>query len=233
MKHNSIRQNFVSTEYLYVDMKKRVEKIVLEAIKKRGRAVIALSGGSTPRQFFEYLSDSDLPWEKIFITLVDERWVDVNHPDSNEYLVRHALMKGKASKANFIGLKNGEATIVDGLEHCKESLQEFKDDFDLVILGMGEDGHTASFFPGAKELESALLSNETCVAITPSKAEHKRMTLTLSRLLRTKYLFLHVEGSKKFEVLNKAFKQGSVEEMPIRAFIHRENKPYLEVFYAK
>lgn len=232
MKHNSIRQNFITNKHLYESMKKRVESIVSKAIQNRGQAVIALSGGSTPKQFFEFLSDTDLLWEKIFITLVDERWVDAGHSDSNEYLVRHSLMKGKASKANFIGLKNSEESLENELEKCKVRLQEFHDDFDLVILGMGEDGHTASFFPGAKELGSALSSDEPCVAITPPKAEYKRMTLTLSRLLRSKNIFLHIEGNKKFKVLNEAFKEGSVEEMPIRAFIHREKKPYLEVFYA-
>lgn len=232
MKHNSIRHDFSTNRDLYESMKKRVEDILSKAIQQRGQAIIALSGGSTPKQFFEFLSDADLLWEKVFITLVDERWVDAQHSDSNEYLVRHSLMKGKASKANFIGLKNSEVSLADELAECKERLQEFHDDFDLVILGMGEDGHTASFFPGAKELESALFSDEPCVAITPPTAEYKRMTLTLSRLIRSKNIFLHIEGSKKLKVLNEAFKEGSIEDMPIRAFIHREKKPYLEVFYA-
>ena len=233
MKHNSIRQNFTSSEYLCKSMKKRIEKILSEAIEKRERAVIALSGGSTPKQLFKSLCESDIAWEKVYITLVDERWVDTDNCDSNEYLVRHSLLKGRASRAHFIGLKNEEYSAFDGLQKCKDGLQGFQDDFDLVILGMGEDGHTASFFPGADELESALISNETCVAITPPQADHRRMTLTLSRLLRTKNLFLHIQGKKKFEVLNEALKEGSIKDMPIRAFIHREKKPYLEVFYAK
>ncbi len=232
MKHNSIRHNFSSNIHLYENMKKRVMSIVSKAIEEKDQAVIALSGGSTPKQFFELLAEADLLWEKVYITLVDERWVDAEHSDSNEYLVRHSLMKGKASKANFIGLKDGEDTVMDALKTCKKNLQQLHDDFDLVILGMGEDGHTASFFPGAKELSSALSSDETCVAITPPKAKYKRITLTLSRLLKSKNIFLHIEGSKKFKVLNEALKEGGVEQMPIRAFIHRDTRPYLEVFYA-
>jgi len=230
---NNIRQNFVSSDSLCENMKKRVEKILLNGIKKRGRATLAVSGGSTPKQLFEYLSESDIPWQKVYITLVDERWVDSNSSDSNEYLVRNFLMKDRAKEANFIGLKNGAKHAKDGLEQCKERFLMLKDDFDLVILGMGEDGHTASFFPKARELEKALGSTEICVAITPPKAEYERITLSLSRLLRTENLFLHLQGRKKLDVINEALKEGSVEEMPIRAFLHRETKPYLEIFYAQ
>jgi len=233
MKDNNIRQNFVSSESLCESMKERVEKILLKGIEKKGRATLALSGGNTPKQFFEYLSESDLPWEKVYITLVDERWVDADSSDSNEYLVRNFLMKDRAKNANFIGLKNEAENAKEGVEKCKKNLLDLKDDFDLVILGMGEDGHTASFFPKAKELDKALKSGEACVAITPPEAKYERISLSLTRLLKTKNLFLHLQGRKKFEVVNEAFKEGSVEEMPVRAFIHRESKPYLEIFYAQ
>lgn len=230
---NSIRQNFVSREKLCENMKNRVEDILIKGIQQKGQATLALSGGSTPRQFFEYLSESDIPWKKVYITLVDERWVDTDSSDSNEHLVRNVLMKEKAKEASFIGLKNEAKHAKDGVDECNERLMALQDDFDLVILGMGEDGHTASFFPKAKELEKALNSAEICVAVTPPEAEYERITLSLSRLLRTKNLFLHLQGRKKFDVLNEAFKEGSIEEMPIRAFLDRENKPYLEVFYAQ
>lgn len=233
MKHKSISQTFTSKEHLRKSMTRRIEKIVSEAVKKRGQALMALSGGNTPKGLFEYLSKSDLPWDKVVITLVDERWVETDHAQSNEYLIRHSLMQDKASRAQFIGLKNEEDSALKGVEICQQRLQVFKDDFDLVILGMGEDGHTASFFPEAKELESALSSDASCVSITPPSAEYNRMTLTLSRLLRSKNIFLHIEGSPKFKVLHEAFEEGSVEQMPIRAFIHKETRPYLEVFYAK
>jgi len=232
MSHN-VRQNFVSSDHLCENMKKRVERILLEGIEKRGRATLALSGGSTPKQLFAYLSQSDIPWQKVYITLVDERWTDTSSNDSNEYLVRNFLMKDRAKEANFIGLKNEAKHAVDGVAQCIERLLVLHDDFDLVILGMGEDGHTASFFPKAKELEKALNSTEVCVAITPPEAEYERMTLSLSRLLRAKNIFLHLQGKRKYDVINEAFKGGSIGEMPIRAFLNRESKPYMEVFYAQ
>ena len=224
---------FVSREHLCDTIKDRIEKILLDAIAKRGHATLALSGGSTPKHLFGYLSQSDIPWGKVYITLVDERWVDTNTDDSNEHLVRNFLMIDRAKEANFIGLKNEADHAKEGSAKCCEKLSTFQKDFDLVILGMGEDGHTASFFPKAKELDTALTSPDTCVAITPPEAVHERMTLSLSRLLRTEYLFLHLQGKKKLEVLNEAYKEGPVEDMPIRAFLNRDKKPFLEVFYAE
>ena len=232
MKHNTICHYFISKEELYINMKERVEDIISIAIQKKGHALIALSGGNTPKPFFELLSKTDLAWENVYITLVDERWVDTKDSNSNEYLIRNFLMQNKAIKAKFIGLKNDEETAIKGLAYCKQILKIHDDDFDLVILGMGEDGHTASFFPHAQELSLALLSTEDCVALTPPKAPYERMTLTLSRLFRSENIFLHIEGKKKLEVLNEAFKEGSVEQMPIRAFINKDQKPYLEVFHA-
>ena len=233
MKSN-IDYAFDSREELCNNMKERIEKILLEGIAKRGHATLALSGGSTPKELFGYLGRSDIPWEKVTITLVDERWVDTNSSDSNEYLVRNFLMKGRAGVANFIGLKSKEEDVVQGVLTCNERLSALQDDFDLVILGMGDDGHTASFFPKAKELEEALTSADSCVSMTPPEASYERITLTLSRLLRTKNLFLHLQGKNKLDVIHEAFKEGSVEEMPIRAFLlHREKKPELEIFYAQ
>jgi len=233
MSYKGKRHDFVSNKALYEQMKTRTVEILSEAIQEQGDAFIALSGGSTPKGFFELLCGADLAWEKVFITLVDERWVDPQETDSNEYLVRNFLMKGKAAKANFIGLKSDKERASEGVGVCNQCFQAIDKDFDLVILGMGEDGHTASFFPGAEALESALTSDTSCVAITPPEAKYERMTLTLSRLLRTKNIFLHIEGNKKSEVLKQALEEGSVEAMPIRAFIHRKEKPYLEVFYAE
>lgn len=232
MKNNTIQHDFISNDELYKNMKNRVENIISLAIQKRGQAFIALSGGSTPKPFFELLSKADLAWENVYITLVDERWVDTQNADSNEFLIRNHLLQFKASTAKFIGLKNDKKTAFEGLEYCNNTLQELDDNFDLVILGMGEDGHTASFFPDAQELGLALSSNDMCVTITPPKAPYERMTLTLSRLLRSENIFLHIEGKKKMEVLNEAFKDGSVEQMPIRAFINKDQNSPLEVFHA-
>lgn len=233
MKDSVILQSFTSAQSLRESMLKKTKNIILEAVQKRGRASLALSGGNTPKPFFEALSTLELPWDKIDITLVDERWVDTSNSDSNEYLVRHFLMQNQAAQANFIGLKNEAISAQEGVKACQERLDCFKDDFDLVILGMGEDGHTASFFPKARTLDKALKTGETCVAITPPEAKYERMTLSLSRLLRTKKLFLHIEGEAKFKTLSKAAQVGDIQAMPIRAFLLKESKPYLEVFYAQ
>ena len=234
MMNSTTRHNFTSRERLRQALLTRIEMIILDAIEKRGKAVLALSGGSTPKSLFQALSHSKLPWQKVIITLVDERWVDVQDGDSNEYLVRSTLMDSYASKANFIGMKNGFESAHEGVMACRQELDIIDEvSIDIVLLGMGEDGHTASFFPEADDLDTALTSRKSCVAITPPYAKHERMTLTLERLFRSEHIFLHIEGENKFKVFNRACEEGSIEAMPIRAFIQRELSPYLEVYYAK
>lgn len=228
-----VHKDFASKEVLHTALIQRVEQILLDAIGARGEAMIALSGGSTPKRLFEKICHLDLPWNKVLITLVDERWVAPDHSDSNEYLVRNSLMQSKASDAKFIGMKNKYTTAYEGEQACNQHFSMLEGDFDLVLLGMGEDGHTASFFPEARTLSKALTTSDACVAITPPVAPYERMTMSLSRLIRTQNLFLHIEGQKKWQVFEQACEAGPVEAMPIRAFIQRDDAPVLEVYYGE
>lgn len=211
------------------------ERIAAElntGIIRNNRASMVVSGGSTPKALFEKLSFIDLPWEKVTISLVDERWVDPKSRESNEYLVKTHLLKNHAAKAAFIGLKTGDTTARAGVSQCLKNFKALSDPFDVVILGMGDDGHTASFFPHADALGEALDTNDDCIAITPPKAPHERMTLSRKRLLNTRTLLLHIEGQTKHHVYLEALKNKSVEAMPIRAMIRQDILP-LEVYFTK
>ncbi len=226
-----VYNQFGSVDALHQALIQRIEKNLLDAIAEKGKAFIALSGGSTPKRLFEKLCLLDIPWNRVVITLVDERWTDLNSSESNEFLVRHTLLKEKAAVARFIGLKNRFATASEGEEACNQTFSDLDENFDLVMLGMGEDGHTASFFPDASALQKALSTEASCVAITPPVAPYERMTLSLSRLIRTDNLILHIEGEKKWKVFEAAVQAGPVEAMPVRAFIYRSETPLLEVYH--
>lgn len=178
------------------------------AIAAKGKAVLAVSGGSTPKLFFETLSAMELPWARVSVTLVDERQVPEESERSNARLVRAHLLKDKAAAAAFVPLfGNPQAEHVAPL--------------DVAVLGMGNDGHTASFFPGGDRLAEALdpRSAETLIALSAPGAGEPRLTFTLPVLLAAGRLFLHIEGAEKRQVLAAALGDGPAEDMPVRAVL--------------
>jgi 6-phosphogluconolactonase len=191
-----------------------VSQWLRKALLRREKASLAVSGGKTPAVFFEFLSEADLPWERVIVTLVDERWVPVDHPESNEALVRKHLLRAKAAQASFLGLKNQAPTPQEGLPEAERKLSSLPQPIDVVVLGLGEDGHTASLFPGASDLDHALRSSKLLASIVPPRAPYQRLTLTLAALLEARHLLLLATGERKLEALKAAFAEGPEEEMP-------------------
>ena len=210
-----------NSESLAVDLSQKIREILLETIKKRGRASMAVSGGSTPIPLFDALSNLDIDWNKVDLTLVDDRWVESDHKDSNELLVKSHLIKNKAVNVNFVPLKNNASTAKEGRASSEDALKSFTLPFDIVILGMGTDGHTASLFPCSKEIKSAMdLDNNDClVATTPTSAPYDRLGMTAKAIMDAKRVFLHLNGSIKLHTLEKAMELKDVYKMPIYAFL--------------
>jgi 6-phosphogluconolactonase len=209
-----------------------------QAIEERGEATFMVSGGSTPEPLYKSLSNKDLDWESVYIALVDERWVDFDHDKSNEaFTVKH-LIQNKAAVANLIGMKNTADSAQEGLADCEAAYQQLAQPFDITILGMGNDGHTASLFPHANGLDAALNpeSTELCAAIIAHQSEvtgaiTERMTLSLAGLLRSKTLVLLITGQEKLDILRKAQAGADVKEMPIRAVLQQDRVPVV-VYWA-
>ncbi len=224
---------FPDRENLVVKLADQIVKLLAKGITASGQASLAVSGGSTPVELFEQLSGIDIGWQNVVITLVDERWVEPTVNDSNEHLVRNYLLKNRAAAATFIGMKNSAETATGGHKKCELRLQKVPRPFDVLILGMGGDGHTASLFPGAKKLSLAtdMDSTTTCMAIAPLTAPHERMTLTLPAILDSRQIFLHITGEDKKKVLKKATTEGPIEEMPIR-FVLRQKSTPLSIYWA-
>ena len=211
------------TEHLFVDgalaaadMARRIAMILGDAIAARGVATIALSGGRSPRPVLEALSDVALDWDKVIVTLVDERWVAPDHADSNERLVRETLLQGKAAAARFVPMKNDAADAYAGQAGCEAAFAALPWPLDIVLLGMGEDGHTASLFPAAKELAEGLSTEALTLAVTPPGAPHQRMSMSAAAILASRHVFLQIGGAAKKAVYDRALADGPVEELPIR-----------------
>lgn len=180
-----------------------VAKRLSQAIATEGSASLAVSGGTTPTLFFASLSGQDIDWSRVTVMLVDERFVDPSSPRSNEGLVRRALLTGKAATAHFIPLYREAASAEDARALSELALAACRMPLDVVVLGMGGDGHTASFFPDATQLADLLDPANTALIATveaPSAGE-PRLTMTLPPIASAAYLALHIEGDEKRRVI--------------------------------
>lgn len=224
-------KEFPSREELVDVLSARVTKDLEEAIALKGFATLVLSGGTTPVKFLNKLSFSAIAWEKVRVTLVDERWVNPTNNKSNEKLIRDNLLQNNAKKARLIPLKNDAIKAEFGIVSLEVMLKGLSMELDVVVLGMGLDGHTASFFPHSHELKHALTTNDLCCASTAVLEPKERITLTRSFLLGAKDLILHIEGKEKKEVFQKATHSDDETSMPIIAMM-QQKEPLLEVYYA-
>jgi 6-phosphogluconolactonase len=221
-----IRRTFGSKDELAIALADAVAENLKAGVAARGSAALAVSGGSTPARFFRALSDRlDIDWSKVTVTLVDERWVDESSDRSNARLVKANLLQGPAAAAAFVPLYQGGAEPdAAGIARASAAIAAIPV-LDAAILGMGNDGHTASFFPGGDTLEAALTTGEPVIAIRAPGAGEPRVTLTLARIVDAQALYLHIEGNEKAEVLDKALGDGDIADMPVRAVLRQEQRP--------
>ena len=206
----------------------RVAGRLRTALEERGQAVMAVSGGSTPKDFFERLSREKLDWAKVQVTLVDERWVPDSDERSNARLVKSHLLQHAAAGASLVPLFTGDATPEAGLAVADDRIGALSLPFDVVVLGMGEDGHTASFFPGGDHLAEALdpHGRARVLPMHAPDAGEPRITLTLPTLLDTRALYLLVSGEKKRDLLADArLGLGAARDYPVRAVLTQQRVP--------
>ena len=189
-----------------------------QGIAKRGKGYLVVSGGSTPLQLFSLLSQTEIDWEKVVVLLADERWVDAQHDDSNERMVRTALLTNRAAAAEFISLVGELDNADDNVSSISQHLLDMPR-FDVVILGMGEDAHTASLFPCSEEIAEGLKTDQGALITRPTTAPHQRISLSRQRLLNTEYGVVHIVGDTKRSVAEQATRCGEALTYPISAFI--------------
>lgn len=202
------------------------------ALTRRATASLVVSGGRTPSAMFAHLARHALDWSRVQITLADERWVPVDDAASNERLVRLALLRDAAASARFIGMKNEAATPAAGAARTWAAIGAMSQPFDVVVLGMGDDGHTASLFPGSAELAAALDMTATpgCIEVHPPAAANARLSLNLAALLQSRQLFIQISGAHKWQVYQQAREAGPIENLPVRAILRQTVVP-LDVFW--
>jgi 6-phosphogluconolactonase len=196
-----------------------------EAVLRRGQVSMILAGGSTPRELYQRLAQRSLIWDRLFFTLSDERMVPLSDERSNEGHVRSWLQPVNGMALQLLGLQSRPGQ--NSSAEIESLLHALPKPFSITLLGMGEDGHTASLFPGSPELSSALdpPPDVWTMRISHPSGPPQRITLTLPALLATEHVVLLAAGEKKRQVLERALGPGPVEELPLRALLRQSLVP--------
>ena len=202
-----------------------------KAIDERGGGLLAVSGGTTPAKFFAALSTIPIAWNKVTVTLVDERFVPASSPRSNAGLVAANLLQNAAAAAHFVPMYHEAASIETAAASDDTALKALAWPLDVVVLGMGGDGHTASFFPDADNLPALLdpASKRIVLPVHAPSGGEPRLTLSMARIIAAGFIALHIEGEDKLTAFENAMGPG--KHKPIRAVIDASPKP-VEVFWA-
>lgn len=210
---------FASREAMAESLSEVIGKLIERDVAQTGEATLALSGGATPEALYRKLAASALPWRNTSIVLVDERWVPPGHERSNERFVRDCF--SRAAVARFIGLYEPDTSPADAAARLNQQRWPV---FTAVILGMGADGHTASWFPHAEGLAEALESETPFAAIRATRSdvtgdERERVTMTMAAIRRANAVVMMLAGEDKRDAFQRACAAGPAGDMPVRAIM--------------
>lgn len=200
------------------------------AIQAHGCASLVASGGSSPAPVYRAFGQSDLAWDKVRILPSDERMVAHDDCLSNFGMLRRELNGGRAASAELLSLVTEDGQSLD--ESARHRLEQlFSRGFDFTLLGMGSDGHIASLFPDAADLDQALTGNHICYSLHPAHREEARVSLSANWLLKSKQIGLLIFGDDKRAVFDAALNGDDLHELPVRLLTVKAENP-VTVFWA-
>ena len=206
----------------------KISICISDAIKKYGDARFLLSGGSTPMNLYSLLSEETIEWEKVKIGLVDERFVPIENLFNNETQIKNNLLKNSAKFATIFGMVYNYENEMLNLKMVNQQYKTFFERIDFTILGMGEDGHTASLFPGDKESEELMNTSNIGIFSTKSPSfPYNRITCSKELIAKSNYIALFINGETKFNVLKNSIET----QVPISYFV--KNSKNMEIYYSK
>lgn len=222
---NAILHIHDSREALASELAGEVAGQLREAIGRNGNASLAVSGGQTPGAFFDALSRQPLDWARVVVTLVDERFVDEASPRSNARLVRERLLRNEAAAARFVPLFRDDASVEAAAFHADGEVYALVRRLDVVVLGMGTDGHVASYFPDAENYEKLFLACDAVMAVKAKSAGEARLTVSPRLLANAANIHLHFEGAEKKALFDAAMAETGPRRLPVATVIGLAKSP--------
>ena len=189
--------NFEQLSQAFADF---AEATLQNTLAHKPQATLVVPGGNTPRYYLPALAKCKLPWDRIAVTLSDERWVNVTDEQSNEHLVKQHLMNHLPANTRFVGLKTRHDNPLAAVDEIHQRLDRLPLPLSLTVLGLGEDGHIASLFPG---MNPDLTDTHHCVAVAPPVAPSLRVSLSLDILANSEHIALVVTGNNKRRLLDQ------------------------------
>lgn len=224
---NVVAHSLANPQLLAQTLAEDVAKALEFALQTQGEASLVVSGGRSPIAFFEALSQLPLNWSKVQVSLADERWVAPGQPDSNEGLLRRHLLQNEAASAQLVGLYQAAQTLEEAARLAGAGLANLKQPIDVLVLGMGDDGHTASLFPDSPLLVDALREDcrAPCLPMQAPAEPTQRITMTYPLLASARLRCLAIQGPAKLDTLRRAIKADPLQ-MPIHAFLQTSLEIY-------
>lgn len=195
-----------------------------DILGRKGKATLAVPGGTTPAQFLAELSRVPLDWSRVAVLPTDERFVPETDPRSNTRLLKEHLVKNAAVDATIVPLHAAGATPESVLAHLSEGVRKVSP-IDVCVLGMGADMHVASLFPGSDNLARALdvEAADVLIPMRAAGAAEPRISLTASVLTEATHLHLLIKGPEKREALDRAERESSAIQAPVQIVLGRRN----------
>lgn len=201
-----------------------IAQALTQAIANRGRALFIATGGRTPGGVYDRLAGAPMEWSKVVVSLTDERWVEAGDPESNEGLIRDRLLQGPAAAARIISLKGDAPTLEAAAQAASAKLAPLGAP-DVVLLGMGDDGHIASLFPENPALPAGLDPGApSCIAVPRGEGRpppQARISLTVPWLTTARLTILLIAGAEKLKLIQQAQAGSDAREFPVRAILQQ------------
>ncbi|MFT5140226.1 MAG: 6-phosphogluconolactonase [Lysobacterales bacterium] len=209
----------------------RLSTVLLKDLRAKDEVTLIVSGGSSPKECFNRLSDIDLDWDRVHVAMSDERFIPADHPDSNEGMIRRELLAGNAASASIVAMFQEGISVADHCKHLEYDLRKLPRPYSAALLGMGEDGHFASLFPDFDRLEEGLdlKSKHMCMPVHTAASPLPRITMTLSALLQSREVLLLFFGDEKRKVYEQSKQIGS--KYPLASLL-QQNKTPVHTYWA-
>jgi 6-phosphogluconolactonase len=228
---NSMEHFFDTREQASAAAADHIARELVHRLDKQKTTALVVSGGTSPLRCFEILAGQAIGWDRVTVLASDDRWVGPDHEDSNAKLIRDKLLVGAAAEAEFLPYFAPDTTVEARVAELNEDIRYAPLPFACAMLGMGADGHFASLFPDADNLDTGLDLESTTLylPVHTSASPHARISLSLAALSRSDEIVLLFFGDEKLAVYERA--RAGDSQLPVTRLLRQKRAP-VHIYWA-